>query len=260
MEISTSIAIQAVFLSLALLVTLLRVWVRLRIEHRDLTPPDYLVWGGWAFALGWSLENQLDSIWNSIEDFVVNWVLNITTDILLFCLPFFVLNCLKLHRRQKIGLAGVFSLGMITMITSTARFATYIATDYDLDDAAGNAWCTIEMCTAVIVVSLPGLKSLIVRKERQSTKERSSNGYIPTSSNHLSGNRVFGSQAHAERLAYDDEMELVAYNNHADLSGMMSKADLEEITKDIVVTTNFTITRSPSQNNDELASEHNGHR
>lgn len=124
-----------------------------------------------------------------------------------------------------------------------------------------DAWCTIEMCTAVIVVSLPGLKSLIARKERQSTKERSSNGYIQTSSNHASGNRVFGSQAHAERLAYDDEMELVAYSKHTGSTGMISKTDLEEETnKDIVVTTNFTVTRSLSQNNDELASEHSNHR
>ena len=40
-------------LSLALFVTILRVWVRLHLEQRVLTVPDYLVWGGWACSLGW---------------------------------------------------------------------------------------------------------------------------------------------------------------------------------------------------------------
>jgi hypothetical protein len=42
-------------LSLALVIMLMRCWVRLRIEHRkNLTLPDYLVWGGWLFTLGWT--------------------------------------------------------------------------------------------------------------------------------------------------------------------------------------------------------------
>ncbi|KAH7305463.1 hypothetical protein B0I35DRAFT_492840 [Stachybotrys elegans] len=278
MEISTSIAIQAFMIGLALCVTLLRIWVRLRIEQRALTLPDYFVWAAWIFASGWficsilalnigvehpldeigitdsteylkvvfvsaycfdiglylpkisivifywwlipsgfrrlrvalyictgilgscflatlladtlitqpisdnwSLENQLNSMWNSYPLFILNWVLNIFTDLMLFCLPFFILNCLKLHRRQKIGLAGVFSLGMITILVSAARFTTYIVTDYNLDDASGNAWCTIEICTAIIVVSLPGLKSLIMRSSTlQSTGNRNTNGYIQT--------------------------------------------------------------------------------
>jgi hypothetical protein len=44
---------------------LLRSWVRLGVENRSLTLPDYLVWGGWLCNLGWficsivSLENQI---------------------------------------------------------------------------------------------------------------------------------------------------------------------------------------------------------
>ena len=45
--------IQALLLGLALAVTILRCWVRLHLEHRRLTSPDYLVWGGWICALGW---------------------------------------------------------------------------------------------------------------------------------------------------------------------------------------------------------------
>jgi hypothetical protein len=34
-------------------ITLLRYWVRLGVEKRSLTFPDYLVWGGWLCTLGW---------------------------------------------------------------------------------------------------------------------------------------------------------------------------------------------------------------
>jgi hypothetical protein len=50
---------------LTLVVTLLRSWVRLGVEKRNLTLPDYLVWGGWLCVLGWficsivSLQNQV---------------------------------------------------------------------------------------------------------------------------------------------------------------------------------------------------------
>jgi hypothetical protein len=38
---------------LALVTTVLRCWVRLFVEHRRLTLPDYLVWGGWLATMGW---------------------------------------------------------------------------------------------------------------------------------------------------------------------------------------------------------------
>ena len=42
-----------VLLILACLVTALRCWIRLRLEHRQLTASDYLVWCGWFCAVGW---------------------------------------------------------------------------------------------------------------------------------------------------------------------------------------------------------------
>jgi hypothetical protein len=56
-----------------------------------------------------------------------------------FVLPFFILNCLKLRKRQKVALCGVFSLGIITLIISLARFIVYTdSSDYSLDDASGS--------------------------------------------------------------------------------------------------------------------------
>jgi hypothetical protein len=46
--------VQVLLLALALIVTGLRCWIRIIKEHRALTVPDYLVWGGWLCAVGWT--------------------------------------------------------------------------------------------------------------------------------------------------------------------------------------------------------------
>jgi hypothetical protein len=64
--LTRSQALQAVLLGLALVTTVLRCWVRLGLEKRRLTFPDYLVWCGWLCTLGWvicsaiSLHIQID--------------------------------------------------------------------------------------------------------------------------------------------------------------------------------------------------------
>jgi len=87
----------------------------------------------------WSLdyEEQGQSIWNSWTDFWINWTLNFSADVFLFLIPFFILKALKLRQRQKFGLIGVFSLGLITMAISFARFMIYSVSNYDLSDNDG---------------------------------------------------------------------------------------------------------------------------
>jgi hypothetical protein len=55
-----------------------------------------------------------------------------------FILPFFMISCLKLRKRQKVALCAVFSLGLFTIVISLARFLVYTVTDYSLDDASGS--------------------------------------------------------------------------------------------------------------------------
>ncbi|KAH7129062.1 hypothetical protein EDB81DRAFT_888829 [Dactylonectria macrodidyma] len=164
----------------------------------------------------WSIENQLESAWNSYTVFVVQWCLNFSTDLLLFCFPFFLLPHLKLRREQKIGLAGVFSLGAITLTVSLARFIAYNVTDFGLDDASGNTLCTAEMTTAVIVVCLPGLKKFITRSKTP-TNITDGGDVSQPGSGQLSSNHVFKSrstpQAYAEWGVRDDEIELVTVAN-----------------------------------------------
>lgn len=128
-----------------------------------------------------------------------------------FVIPFFIVKSLKLRQRQTIGLIGVFSLGLITMAMSLARFAVYSASvDYDLSDADGAVWCTAEMCTAIIVASLPGLKALIVQSiSPTGTHNRSNAGYYRTGperpSHSLNGRN--STRASQPKLYPDDDSE-----------------------------------------------------
>jgi hypothetical protein len=61
--------------------------------------------------------------------------------LVVFCLPFFIINCLQLRKRQKIALCGVFSLGLVTIVTSLSRFIVYAATENSVDDASGSKCC-----------------------------------------------------------------------------------------------------------------------
>ncbi|KAJ4994022.1 archaeal flagellin n-terminal-like domain-containing protein, partial [Stagonosporopsis vannaccii] len=195
----------------------------------------------------WSLDNQMNSTWNSYTAFASNWALNWSTDLLLFIFPFFILNCLKLHRRQKIALCGVFSLGLITMTISLARFIVYTVTDYNVDDATGNLLCTAEMCTAVVVVSLPALKPLLIRNSpNNSSYPRSTNGYMqhPGSGKPLSNHGTSRSQVHGGRIS-DDELELVFQGARIDSrsqSHTTTSTDPPNPKDIVLVTTEYNVT------------------
>jgi hypothetical protein len=76
-------------IALALVVTLLRVWARVRIEARSVAAPEYFVWAGWFFALGWficsikslniELEHPLDEdgVTDSVEYLKVRDILSL---------------------------------------------------------------------------------------------------------------------------------------------------------------------------------------
>ncbi|EMD85332.1 hypothetical protein COCC4DRAFT_65715 [Bipolaris maydis ATCC 48331] len=192
----------------------------------------------------WSIENQLYSTWNAYANLVVNWTLNFSTDLLLFILPFFIVNCLKLRKRQRIGLVGVFSLGAITMAISLARFIVYNM-DYNVSDADGNLWCTAEMCTAIIVVSLPFFKTLIIRSSTPTTMSRSDTGYISGPSNriHVSGDDTYSS--HVQGGPSDDEVELTFQDRKRSLTPprMVDEVRTQDGKDNVMVTTKWTVTR-----------------
>ncbi|KAF5667739.1 hypothetical protein FDENT_12047 [Fusarium denticulatum] len=171
----------------------------------------------------WSVENQLNSAWNSLPNFLTQWCLNFSTDLILFCFPFLILKHLTLRTEQKLGLVGVFSLGAITMSASLARFIISNAADYQLDYPSGNALCMAEMATAVIVVCLPGLKKLIMRSRTPTNttsqgfnSNQSSSGY---SCNMTASKSRTASQAYAEWGVMDDEIEMLTHPHQSHLPG-----------------------------------------
>ncbi|CEI67923.1 unnamed protein product [Fusarium venenatum] len=158
----------------------------------------------------WSIENQLLSAWNSFPNFITQWCMNFSTDLLLFCFPFSILNHLKLRKEQKLGLIGVFSLGAITITVNLTRFIMNNLASFQLDDASGNTLCTAEMTTAVIIVCLPGLKKLIKRSKLSTQTDNSSQsglGVATVSSAPLKSQQT--TQSYADWGVKDCDIELV---------------------------------------------------
>ncbi|KAH6693848.1 archaeal flagellin N-terminal-like domain-containing protein [Plectosphaerella plurivora] len=115
-------------------------------------------WCGANPSVNWSLEEGACSTYESKNVFRIDWVMNIVSDILIFCLPFPLLVGLQVSRRYIIGIAATFSAGIVTIAASVSRFATV--------EVIHN-WPNVyilsmtEMAAAIIVVSLPALKSLL---------------------------------------------------------------------------------------------------
>ncbi|KAH7392307.1 hypothetical protein DE146DRAFT_136229 [Phaeosphaeria sp. MPI-PUGE-AT-0046c] len=53
MRVVISVALQGILVALALTVTILRCWIKLRLDRRKLSLPEYFAWGAWVFTLGW---------------------------------------------------------------------------------------------------------------------------------------------------------------------------------------------------------------
>lgn len=58
---------------------------------------------------------------NSLTGALGNTIIHIITDFMIFLLPIPVLARLSLHRKQKIGLLCVFSLGFVCVLTACRR-------------------------------------------------------------------------------------------------------------------------------------------
>jgi hypothetical protein len=156
------------------------------------------------------------------------------------------------------------------MAISLARFIVYNM-DYDVSDADGSkstlstcyyvifpsfdsysnirtdAWCTAEMCTAIIVVSLPSLKSLIGRTTPVNTTNRSNTGYLQAGSGKIPGSSRPTYSSHIQGGTIDDEeMELTFLDRKPSPTptGTTDETGAAQSGKDsVIVTTNFTVTR-----------------
>jgi hypothetical protein len=188
--------------------------------------------------------------------------------VIVFILPFFIINCLKLRKRQKVALCGIFSLGLITIVISVARFLVYTVSDYTVDDASGSKptlphlihkqlatnstvdlWCTAEMCIATIVVSLPSLKALIMRKTPDNTN-RSASGYVHSGPSgprrSFSHHDTYRSHVRGGKSDGDDEIELVFQGSRKSSTSPMRNMSRTQVQDDkdaVRVTTDVTVVR-----------------
>ncbi|KAK1978704.1 archaeal flagellin N-terminal-like domain-containing protein [Colletotrichum cereale] len=123
-------------------------------------------WCGPDVSVNWGLDSTC-STFDSKVVFRIDWGMNLLSDLLIFAIPFPLLLGLQLSKRYIIGLAATFSTGMITIGTSVARFATVESI---------KAWTNVyvlsmtEIAAAIIVVSLPSLKSLLHRRGLATSK------------------------------------------------------------------------------------------
>ena len=101
------------------------------------------------------------------------------------------------------------------------------------------------MCTAIIVVSLPSLKSLIVKPTPANTSNRSNSGYVQAASVKTIGSRGNKYSAHAQGGTMDDEVELTFLERKASPTptGTTDEIRVKDGKDSVMVTTDFTVTR-----------------
>ena len=75
-------------------------------------------------------------IWERKVVFIVTYFFNLSTGLIVFILPFFMLPHLKLSHRQRLSVIGIFSLGFITIIMSVSRFAVFVSAHNHLGPAS----------------------------------------------------------------------------------------------------------------------------
>ncbi|PQE33356.1 integral membrane protein [Rutstroemia sp. NJR-2017a WRK4] len=130
-----------------------------------------------------ALTTTLSFSWNTslgTEQYSINFfgyliavtTLNIALDIATLALPAFVIRSLRLSRRKKAWVLGIFALGGFCVVASGARLyyiAAYYQVKHPSPEIAESAifhsflWAIIEPCASILAASLPTY-SPVVRK------------------------------------------------------------------------------------------------
>ncbi|OCK86355.1 hypothetical protein K432DRAFT_438617 [Lepidopterella palustris CBS 459.81] len=173
-------------------------------------------WCGSTVSINWSLTNETCNVFTNMDLFVADWTLNITSDVLIFGLPFPLLRSLKLASRAQVyGLVVTFALGLITISVSTVRFVTLKTSNAIL---SVYIWSMAEYTTAIMVVSIPALRSLLRAGGRGTSAGETTPKLRAWSSRHSSRLRNGSSGRGAVHLSNLDEQN----NSQAELNGVKS--------------------------------------
>lgn len=122
--------------------------------------------------------NSPHEVWMQSFNVIYSTSVDIATDLMIMALPIAALPSLQLDTRRKVALGAVFAIGVIIICVAVVRMTQVIVGD-SVDLVGLAIWGAVESATAIIVGSLPPLKSLLTRgvKKYQSTKKSSGNKY-----------------------------------------------------------------------------------
>ncbi|RGP74509.1 hypothetical protein FLONG3_6068 [Fusarium longipes] len=126
--------------------------------------------------------------WRQHFNIIFSTTVDVTSDLMIMALPIAVLPSLQLNKKKKIGLGVVFSLGIIIISVAFVRMSQVIVKQ-QVDLIGLAIWGAVETATALIVGSLPALKSLLTRSIKKYTTSRSGRSNPTDYSSHPSHSR-----------------------------------------------------------------------
>ncbi|CAF3478201.1 unnamed protein product [Fusarium graminearum] len=178
-------------------------------------------WCGANVAVNWDPEGGC-STFESKTVFRIDWGMNLVSDILVFLLPFPLLFGLQLSRRYMVGLIAIFASGIITVGASIGRFIT-------IDTI--HAWTNVyvlsmtELAAAIVVVSLPALKSLLHGFGLRSTKQ----GTTQTGSGYHKHSATVTSSSHFNMLSSGRDRNAEPYGTTARVAAIPEEDSGSEV-------------------------------
>ncbi|KAK2589608.1 hypothetical protein QQS21_012717 [Conoideocrella luteorostrata] len=166
--------------------SILFLWKRLFGRSKALTILCYVMIGvivAWTIAFFFETVFQCGSNWPmnwapifvflaectaSLDVLTVFGVSDVVTDLIILAMPIPLIWSLRMPRKKKVAVTGIFALGFFTIASGVARLFYYLATSYnhvENPDFIGDVtltllWSTIELNVAMIVCSLPVLSPI----------------------------------------------------------------------------------------------------
>ncbi|KAH6900564.1 ATP synthase F0 [Thelonectria olida] len=161
-------------------------------------------------------------------------IITIVSDIVVALLPVPVLLKLEIRLKKKIGLIGIFALGLFTTLCSILR---YLQIDR-ISTGDGNStmlvlWGTIEFNVGNMVSSLPYLAPIFIRKAKHYRSKHSDEYNTPSRRGRSGG--IKGSHYRLNDLSHDQDGGVIT-------SGPKTRNDSEEL----ILTSNGGIVKSLS--------------
>ncbi|KAE8318328.1 hypothetical protein BDV41DRAFT_591039 [Aspergillus transmontanensis] len=139
-----------------------------------------------------SSDHGLCSAKNSFIIWTSTWALHFSSDIFIFCLPFFVLRIIRLAWKRKIALYVTFGFGIFSIGACIGRFLTVVITYPDVPTTTLELWCALDVFTGLIVACLPSLRPYLTLNTGPSHLSKQTKYTLPDYS-------PFQSKRHQER-------------------------------------------------------------